>query len=208
MTQSNDDFDLSDLIQEGAKAKRRKVIERAVERTKAAEGQTPIVGGPPIKRDIYQLMDWKALSITLVTTESRCMNCASRHTTPNQHILIERYHHRHGRHFVEASTCNLMTEAEKEALPRKIETRTTLVPYCHHCFLTQEEICLTPQQTLMPQSPESATSYDNTLYVPEGMVVSSSPALWSDTYSAMIERTAKPSQPWTFGNPQPGKEND
>lgn len=190
-TASAKDDLLGDLIAEGSMAKRRNTIARAVQKVREAEGQTPLVGGPPIKRDIYQLLDWKALSITLLTTRTHCEGCDSYHTSPNQHILIERYHHRHGRHYVEATSCNLISEAEKESLPRKIERRETTVPFCQSCFLSKEELCLSQKpSTLAIQPSDFSTAIP--CVVPE-QASKSHQVCWSDTLQGIIENTAQSS---------------
>jgi hypothetical protein len=146
---------LADLITEGKKDKRATLIKKAAEKTIAAKDKTPLEAGPPIRRDVYQQLEWRALSVILITHTTVCKCCGSAYEAPNPSIFVERYHRRHGRHLVEAHNFSLLPREVIEALPRKIETHTTEALYCQQCFLTnQEPLCL--EQPMLPLTLESS----------------------------------------------------
>ena len=157
MTNQANSLDLLDLIDEGKKARRETVIKKAAARVADAASKQPLENGPPIRRDVYQQLEWRALSVTLVTHTVTCRSCSASFETPNPTIFIERYHRRHGRHLVEAHNFNLLPRKEIESLPRKLETHYTEALYCHHCFLSQQEpLCLTQEMIPLQQTQQSS----------------------------------------------------
>lgn len=186
MTQQ-DDF-LSDLISEGKNARRQETIAKAAKRVADADAKKPLENGPPIRRDIYQQLEWRALSVTLVTIHTTCRCCGHTFESPNRNIFIERYHRRHGRHLVEAHNFNLMPRDQIEALPRKVETHFVESLYCHQCFINQQEpLCLEPTMTAL--TPVSSQQ-DSVPCVPQAWAMPSPQPLWSDTFSKTLQSTA------------------
>lgn len=179
---------LSDLITEGKQSKRADTIAKAQKKITAERDKTPLPDGPPIRRDIYQQLEWRALSVTLVIVETTCAYCNEVHRSPNPSLFIERYHRRHGRHLVEAHNFNLLPEAEILALPRRVETLNRTSLYCHNCFFTQgESLCLTP--TLEPLHSSQPTFFSDIPCVPQDSAIPSPLTLWSSS-SALTSGTS------------------
>lgn len=149
---------LDDLIAEGHKAKREETIAKAAKKTQAAKDKTPLPDGPPIRRDIYQQLDWQPLSLTLIVTHTTCDHCSHSSAAANPYLLLERYHKRHGRHLVELSSFRLLTQAQIAALPRRIEERYIHTPFCQHCFLGESSLCLEPTMTQLPTAQAQPTN--------------------------------------------------
>ncbi len=176
---------LADLLEEGKKASRAATIKKAAKKVEETKSKQPLEDGPPIRRDVYQQLEWRALSVTLITVHTTCTCCGSSSEAPNPSIFIERYHRRHGRHLVEAHNFNLLPRKEVEALPRKVETRYVESLYCHQCFLSnQESLCLDLQLT---QTQESSP-YPSLPCVPQAWAIPSFQTLWSDT----LGKTSRP----------------
>lgn len=169
--------DLLDLINEGKQEKRKAAIAKAATKVKEEKSRKPPEGGPPIRSDIYQQLEWKALSLTLVTISTHCRCCNTTYEAPNPTIFVERYHRRHGRHLVEAHNFSLLSREELQTLPRKQETIYRTALYCHHCFQTQQEpLCLEPQiQQLSNSLPDSLPC------LPQEWATPLLPQLWSNT---------------------------
>lgn len=188
---------LDDLISEGKKSKREEQIKRAAQRVRDADSKKPLENGPPIRRDVYQQLEWRALSVTLVTVHTTCRCCGSTFESPNSGIFIERYHRRHGRHLVEAHNFNLLPKKEIEALPRKLETRYVEALYCQRCFLNQQdELCLQPTMQTLESSPHSSVPC-----VPQEWATPSIQLRWSDTLEQTLRsmnsssKQSEPSKP-------------
>lgn len=186
--------DLSDLLAEGKKAQRLKTIKKAAAKEAEARDKTPLPDGPPIRRDIYQQLDWQPLSLTLVVTKTTCINCGHSDSSVNPTVLLERYHKRHGRHYVELTKFNLLPKNQVTSLPRRIEERYASIPYCPNCFLQERELCLDQMMTPLPSAqptPSEGTSSSEIPFVPQASAAPSLPPLWSDTFGATWGTTKK-----------------
>ena len=191
--------DLLDLISEGKNAKRQDSIKKAAEKVSAERDKKPPENGPPIRSDIYHQLEWRALSITLVTVHTTCQCCGATYESPNPTIFIERYHRRHGRHLVEAHNFNLLSREHLQTLPRKQQTFYRESLYCQGCFLTQKEpLCLDQQPTFQTQESSPLTSLP---CVPQQLATPLQQTPWLNTYATISKsmndssKFSEPSKP-------------
>ena len=131
---------------ESAAAKAKADKEKLLEKAKKLSEASTATKGPVINYEaLSKLSDlrWKNLYLVLIVHDYHCTNCGASYSAPNQHILVEREHPTFGRHYVEASTLEILTERTHHNLSRKITHQHHQTTYCEKCFSSADFHILT-----------------------------------------------------------------